>query len=189
MLVNAYLDAPNVYCAVCDDRTMMRQVTREFLEHKRQILYLYRSLSYSGRQKLQGIKDAFKDCGQKPEKDQMVLMKDSTIEDTRKFLVERWEQGVRWNVVMTSDDELAVGACKFAKAQGLKVPQDMQILGYNNSKISICSEPEISTVDHHMQKAGTLAVDQLMKILKKEEVDQKTIVKGEMVLRDTTIDL
>ena len=40
-----------------------------------------------------------------------------------------------------------------------------------------------------MQKAGTLAVDQLMEILKKEEVDQKTIVKGEMVLRDTTIDL
>ena len=189
MLVNAYLDASNVYCAVCDDRTMMRQVTREFLEQKRQILYLYRSLSYSGRQKLQGIKDAFKDCGQKPEKDQMVLMKDSTIEDTRKFLAERWGQGVRWNVVMTSDDELAVGACKFAKAQELKVPQDMQILGYNNSKISICSEPELSTVDNHMQKAGTLAVDQLMEILKKEEVEQKTIVKGEMVLRDTTIDL
>ena len=189
MLVNAYLDAPNVYCAVCDDREMMCQATEQFLAQERKILYLYRSLSYSGRQKIQGIRDAFRKYGRKPEKEQMVLMKDSTIEDTRKFLAERWNQGERWDVVMSSDDELAVGACKFAKAQGLKVPQDMQILGYNNSKISICSEPEISTVDNHMQKAGTLAVDQLMEILKKEEVDQKTIVKGEMVLRDTTIDL
>lgn len=189
MLVNAYLDAPNIYCAVCDDREMMCQATREFLAQNRKILYLYRSLSYSGRQKIQGIRDAFQEYGKKPEKNQLVLMKDSSIEDTRKLLEERWNQGETWDVVMTSDDELAIGVCKFAKAHHLKVPQDIQILGYNNSKISICSEPEISSVDNHMREAGSLAVDLLMKILNKEEVCQKTVVKGEMMLRDTTTDL
>ena len=189
MLVNAYLDAPNVYCAVCDDREMMRYASEKFLAQKREILYLYRSLSYSGRQKIQGIKDAYTQCGRKLRKDQIVLMKDSSIEDTKRFLQERWEQGKTWDVIMASDDELAVGACKFAKVQGLKVPQDMQILGYNNSKISICSEPEISTVDNHMREAGSLAVDLLMKILKKEIVSQKTVVKGEIVPRDTSADL
>lgn len=189
MLVNAYLDAPNVYCAVCDDRKMMYQATEKFLAQNRKVLYLYRSLSYSGRQKLQGIRDAFEQYGSRLEESQIILMGDSTIGDTRKLLEERWNQGERWDVIMTSDDELAVGACKFAKSQKLKVPQNLQIFGYNNSKISICSEPEISTADNHMTEASCLAVDLLMQILKKEEVSKKTVVKGEMVLRETTTDL
>ena len=188
MLVNAYLDAPNVFCAVCDDRAMMRQATEKFLKKEKRVLYLYRSLSYSGRQKIQGVKDAFENVGIKPEERQIFLI-NGTIGDTRKKLEELWEKGERWDVIMTSDDELAVGACKFAKTRKLKIPQDLQILGYNNSKISICSEPEISTVDNHMRDASILVVDLLMKILQKEEVSSKTVVDGEVVLRDTTIDL
>ena len=188
MLVNAYLDNPNVFCVVCDDRTMMCQATEKFLKNNRRVLYLYRSLSYSGRQKIQGVRDAFEKVGTKPEEGQILLI-NGTIESTGKKLEEMWENGERWDVIMTSDDELAVGACKFAKIRKLRIPQDLQILGYNNSKISICSEPEISTVDNHMKDASILAVDLLMKILQKEEVSNKTVVKGEMVLRDTTADL
>lgn len=189
VLVNAYLDAPNVYCAVCDDRNTMQQAAEGFLIKDRKILYLYRSLSYSGRQKLQGLRDAFKQHGRKLEKSQTILMGNSSICDTKKLLEDRWKQGERWDVIMASDDELAVGACKFAKAQKLKVPRDMQILGYNNSKISICSEPEISTADNHLTQASCQAVDLLMQILRKEQVKNKTVVRGELILRETTMDL
>ena len=46
------------------------------------------------------------------------------------------------DAVLAADDRLAVGAAKFAKRQGLRVPEDLQIIGCNNSPIARYCDPE-----------------------------------------------
>ncbi|MDO4298111.1 MAG: LacI family DNA-binding transcriptional regulator [Lachnospiraceae bacterium] len=188
IILNGYLDAPNVYCALCDDADIMQQVTERFLKKTDRILYLYRSLSYSGRKKAEGMKRAFAAAGQELKPENVVLY-NGAIDETKQMLLERYEQGARWDVILTSDDELAVGAYKFSRAAGLKVPEELQIVGYNNSKPSICCEPEISSVDNHLEYSSQNAVSMLMRVLSGEQVPSRITVSGDIIVRGTTVDL
>lgn len=185
VILNGYLDAPNVYCALCEDEETMYGVVSQFLRRTEKILYVYRSLSYSGRQKIKGVKKAFANARKEMEEDQMILF-NGTIEETKQMLLQRWENGRRWDVIVTSDDELAVAAFKFTRAADIKVPEEMQIVGYNNSRISICSEPEISSVDNHMDFSSQNAVSMLMRVLSGEQVQNRIAVSGEVIARGTT---
>ncbi len=60
IILNGYLRAPNVYCSLCDDQEIVQQAASVCLEHgRRDLLFLYRADSYSGRRKLKGFKEAF----------------------------------------------------------------------------------------------------------------------------------
>ncbi len=185
MIINGYLDAPNVYCTVCDDADIMEKAMTYFVESTDKILYLYRSLSYSGRKKIEGMKKAFlkKNIDITPEH---MLLFNGSIMETAEKLTQLWEAGKRYEVICTSDDELAIGALKFAKKMNLRVPEDIQIAGYNNSRISICSDPELSTVDNHLVESSVEVVNLLMKKFAGEEIAAKTVIKGELVARGTT---
>lgn len=185
VILNGYLDAPDVYCALCEDEDTMYGVVSRFLQRTEKILYVYRSLSFSGRQKIKGVKKAFAHAGREMGPEQMVLF-NGTIEETKQMLLRRWENGQRWDVIITSDDELAVAAFKFTRAADIRVPGEMQIVGYNNSRISICSEPEISSVDNHMDVSSQNAVSMLMRVLSGEQVESCITVSGDVIARGTT---
>lgn len=188
IILNGWLNAPNVYCAFCDDVEAMQRVTSCFLEKTERILWLYRSESFGGRSKTKGIKQAYLLNGKEFPEQQSVLFNGS-IEETKQMLLERWNAGERWDVILTSDDELAVGAYKFSRLAGLKVPEELQIVGYNNSIPGICCEPEITTIDNHLDYLGQNAVSMLMKVLNGEQIPARTAAYADIIARGTTKDL
>ncbi|MDO5538871.1 MAG: LacI family DNA-binding transcriptional regulator [Eubacteriales bacterium] len=185
VILNGYLEAPGVYCALCEDEETMYGVVSKFLQRTEKILYVYRSLSFSGRQKIKGVEKAFAHAGKEMAAEHMVLF-NGTIEETKQMFLQRWKDGQRWDVTVTSDDELAVAAFKFTRAADIRVPEEMQIVGYNNSRISICSEPEISSVDNHMDFSSQNAVSMLMRVLSGEQVSNRITVSGDVIARGTT---
>ena len=42
-------------------------------------------------------------------------------------------KNLEFDSVVATDDGLAIGALKYANVKGLKVPDDIEIAGYNNS--------------------------------------------------------
>lgn len=188
IILNGWLNAPNVYCAFCDDVEAMQRVTSCFLEKTERILWLYRSESFGGRSKTKGIKQAYLLNGKEFPEQQSVLFNGS-IEETKQMLLERWNAGERWDVILTSDDELAVGAYKFSRLARLKVPEELQIVGYNNSIPGICCEPEITTIDNHLDYLGQNAVSMLMKVLNGEQIPARTAAYADIIVRGTTKDL
>ena len=188
IILNGHLEAPNVYCAYCDDEEAMRRVTMKFLQKTDKILFLNRSLSHSGRRKLEGVKQAFLLSGKEFPKEQHILF-DGSIDQTKKLLMEHWEQGERWDVILTSDDDFAVAAYKFSRMAGVKVPKELQIVGYDNSKPGICCEPEITTIDSHIPYLGQSAVSLLMRLFQGDKVPARLVVSGDIIVRGTTTDL
>ena len=64
MLLNAAMDAPNVYSVVSDDFTSMYDATMEMIRSGvEDILYFYNSTSYSGKKKLAGYRAAMEEKG------------------------------------------------------------------------------------------------------------------------------
>ena len=85
IILNGWLNAPNVYCAFCDDVEAMQRVTSCFLEKTERILWLYRSESFGGRSKTKGIKQAYLLNGKEFPEQQSVLFNGS-IEETKQML-------------------------------------------------------------------------------------------------------
>lgn len=108
------------------------------------------------------------------------------ISDTKEMLLSYYENTYQFDCVIAGDDELAVSAHKFAGTLGLSVPNQFSIIGYNNSKVGICCEPELSTLDNKLEFVCSNTVNSVMNILSGQRVPRKTIVSAEYIERGTS---
>ena len=74
----------------------------------------------------------------------------------------------------------------FAKANKIDVPNKLQIVGYNNSILAHCSEPNISSIDNRLEDMCIQLVKTLIGTLSQNEMPQKTIFSGELIKRGST---
>lgn len=189
MLLNAALDAPNVYGVLTDDYSSVYEaVSKLAKEGIQNILYFYNSNSYSGKKKLAGYVSAVESLGLTKE-DRLMQFYGKSHEDIpgmAEHLMKLREAGVCFDGIITSDDELALGAVKFAKQASLKIPEELSIIGYNNSMLATCSDPEISSVDIRLEKLCQHLTSSLMHALAGEELPKKAVFSGELIERGTT---
>lgn len=189
MLLNGSLDHPNVYSTLCDDFQAMYNVTNNMIsEGIQDILYLYNSSSFSGRKKLAGYKTAMETAGlARPELMQLYNGSVDSINDIVAFLRKKDEEGLRYRGVVTSEDRLAIGALKFAQEKGLSIPDDVAIVGYNNSMLAQCCIPELTSVDSRLETLCNQLVNTLMGVLSGKEMPKQTVFSGEIIKRGTTL--
>ena len=189
MLLNADLDCPNVYCTMCDDFKAAQEATMFlFSQGITDILYLYNSTSYSGRKKLSGYQSAYlmKAIPLNKQYQQFFPGSHEDIDGVCQFLNELRKKGLAFHAVLSAEDMLAAGAIKYARINNLSVPEDLSVIGYNNSLLCICCEPELSSIDNHLETLCSQLVKTCIGILSGEEMPQKTIFSGELIKRSST---
>lgn len=186
MLVNGHLDGSNIYSTVCDDHAAVYNAVSSLIAsgHKR-LLYLYTSNSYSGKNKLQGYQDAVADAGLEAD-ERLIHQCSKEVTAARDLLLQLAEGGLEFDAVMTSDDSLAVGAVKYAHLKSLRIPEDFSIIGYNNSILSRCTDPEITSVDTKIEALCTTTVNTLMGVFNGGNVPSKTTIAADLIKRETT---
>lgn len=189
VLLNASYSYENIYSVLCDDYHATMSATQYLLEKgRRNILYLYHNRNYSGMKKLAGYKAALKALNV-PVQDKLIhyyMENKMSIPDIRDYILGIDKKGIRFDAVMTSEDVLSVGAFKYARIVGRSVPDDLPIIGYNNSTFCLCCEPELTSVDNKLEMLCEQSVSTLLKVLAGESVPQKTVFMGELVLRGST---
>lgn len=107
------------------------------------------------------------------------------MEKISQKLMDYYQEGNRFDAILASDDELAIGALKFAKSAGLKVPEDLSIIGCNNSVLSVCCSPELSSIDNKCELLCVNTVASLMRVLDGGEAVKRTVLSTQYVDRDT----
>lgn len=186
MLVNGYLEGDNIYSTLCDDHAAVHHAVRELLKSgRKRILYLYTSYSFSGVNKLEGYKDAHKDLGLAVSED-LIQQCPKDISCAKDTLLSLREKGLAFDAVVTSDDSLAVGAVKFAHDAGLSIPDELSIIGYNNSILSRCTDPEITSIDSKVEALCTTTINTLMGVFSGMNVPSRTTIASDLIKRETT---
>lgn len=183
-MMNGCIQGENIYCALCNDFQAAYMAVTELLQSGREeILFLSDSHSYSATQKLRGYKQALKDAGLSV-KDSMCVYVENKIDKARDLLLSR--NDLMFDAVFATEDGLAVGALKYAKKRNLSVPRDISIIGYNNSELSVCCDPELSTVDSRGERLCKIIIDSMMLRLKNREIRSKVYANGFLIRRGTT---
>ncbi|NTW72399.1 MAG: LacI family transcriptional regulator [Eubacteriaceae bacterium] len=92
----------------------------------------------------------------------------------------------RPTAIVALNDEMAMGAIRRAEDAGLKVPDDISIVGFNNFQISEWFRPGITTIAQPMYDIGAISARILIKIINNYKIDEKTItVPHELIIRDS----
>lgn len=184
-LINGLVNGENVYCTASNDYQAAYDVTMKLIKHgRRRIVFLTDSHSYSANQKRMGYETALA-YSNLPIDETLALFVKNDIYQARDLLLSQPDHS--FDSVFATDDGLAVGAVKYAGEKGLRIPKDMEIVGYNNSSLCICSNPELTSVDNCISKVCSDTVERLLKVLDKEEgVPAHNIVGCSIAHRDTT---
>lgn len=183
-LMNGYIEGENIYCTLCNDFEATYDAVCQLIHAgKRKILYLSDSHSYSANRKRMGYEAALKDAGIEVVPERMIFTPNKIIE-TRDLLLSKSE--LDFDAVFATDDGLAVGVLKYAKATQRRVPEEISVIGYNNFEISVSCEPELSTVDSCVEELCKIIIDSMMGIFKKEQISRTIYVKGHLIERATT---
>lgn len=88
----------------------------------------------------------------------------------------------RPNAIVCASDLMAIGAIRAVREKGLRIPEDMAVVGYDNIQVSGYSTPAITTVQQNTVLAGKLLVSNLLKLINKEKVDD-ILMQPELIIR------
>ncbi|UGU18223.1 LacI family transcriptional regulator [Sinomicrobium kalidii] len=137
------------------------------------------------KNRLKGYRQALKDH-QIPYSSKLVfpsrLMEADGYDSARKLL----KNNADIDGIFSANDVSAIGAVKYLKKQGKRIPEDIAIVGFSNEPISEVIEPSLTTVDQSGFEIGKIACDLLVNNIR-NEADAKVLNKA-IVLKTTLIE-
>jgi LacI family transcriptional regulator len=92
--------------------------------------------------------------------------------------------------VFITNDFVAAQCMKTLKEHGVRIPDDIAIVGFNNDAISRIVEPTLTTIDYPGAELGKIAARNLIGHLQGEKDISKTstiIVRSELLVRESSL--
>ena len=181
-IINGNISGKNIYASVCEDEDAVYNVTNNLIKRERKnIVFLTDSRSYSSNKKKKGYEKAVNEAGLKA----TVIYVENEIHSVKRRLL---ELDTKPDGIIAANDKIAIGAVKYAVDAGLNIPEEIEIVGYNNSILAVSSTPEISSIDNHAAEICHNTVKGLMHILSGDgtKINNKIAVPCNLVSRETT---
>lgn len=91
--------------------------------------------------------------------------------------------GVEFDAVFAGDDEAAVGVFTALKEAGIRVPQDVSIVGFDDQRMSPYLTPPLTTVRAPTNEVGSEATHQLINLIRDGEAKPITLLPTKIILR------
>jgi len=147
----------------------------------------------SSKERFNGYKKALKDKGMKFNND-FILSGDFLV-DSGYLSVKRYleEHGLNFTAIFAANDQMAIGAIKALNDKGIVVPNEVSIVGFDNSYISPYVIPPLTTIKQRREEMGKVAAELLLDRIssqnKKERTPRQIIIPVELVKRESAISL
>lgn len=87
--------------------------------------------------------------------------------------------------IIAINDRMAIGAMQYLLGAGLRVPDDVSVIGYDNIGISAISTPALTTIDQHAVELGRHAAEMLFDVLNNNE-PSPVVLSPELIERQST---
>lgn len=90
--------------------------------------------------------------------------------------------------IFASNDTSAISAIKYLKSEGVKIPEDIAIVGFNNDPISSVIEPSLTSVNQADVEMGRIATELLLDQIQNNQINNKAMMlKSELVIRNSSL--
>ena len=174
----SYVDADNVGGAYTAVSHLMR------LGYQRIGTLTGTMTNYSAIDRLQGYKDAHRTRGKEVNPNFIYLgdfNETSGYDGTKQLLRHKVD------AIFAASDAIAVGALRAIKDAGLRIPEDVAVIGFDDLPFASTTNPPLTTVRQSIRQTGNMAVDILLDIVTNKDTQPHRIsLPTELVIRSST---
>lgn len=138
------------------------------------------------RQRVSGAIEAIEEAGNDPAAMRLVET-DYSIQNGRDALLQIIKADVEnWpTLIICGNDVLAVGAIHAAKEIGLRIPDEISIIGFDDIELATVASPSLTTVHVPHKDMGRIAAEMLHGLVNEGASPQQIILETEIVMRES----
>ena len=115
----------------------------------------------------------------------LIFSAGASIEDGENAALQMLNEGVKPTAIQCCNDMVAIGAASVLLKQGLKIPQDISIVGFGNILMCEHFSVPLTTVHQPKFRLGTVAMEFMRHLLKHELVDSRRL-PTDLIVRQST---
>jgi LacI family transcriptional regulator len=139
--------------------------------------------SADGQQRLQGYKQALAEA-QLPFDERLVVEGNFTEQSGLLGVKMLFSRSVYFSAIFTADDQTALGARLGLYRMGLRVPEDISLIGFDDQPGTAFAIPPLTTIRQPVMEMGKTAAAAALKLIENEEV-VLTEFSTELVVRES----
>jgi LacI family transcriptional regulator len=118
--------------------------------------------------------------------DERLIAEGSFIEQSGLLALEALvSRGVSFSAIFAANDQMAYGARLGLYRRGLRVPDDISLVGFDDLPTSAYTTPPLTTVNQHMREQGQAAARAMLQVLQGGAIDLP-LIPAELVVREST---
>jgi len=169
-----------------DDVSASYAAARHLLElgHKRIAFFTGPAAVPSAQERFEGYRRALREA-QIDFEDCLVFNAGSTIEEGEKAALQMLNENPHATAVQTVNDLVAIGAATVFLNQGLRIPEDLSMVGFGNILTSEYFRIPLTTIRQPKLRLGAAAMESMLKLLRGERPEAKRL-GAEIVIRQST---
>ena len=100
-----------------------------------------------------------------------------------------WEQGERPDGIIAANDNIALGARRYLYEAGIRIPDQVSLISYEDSVLSAYAAPALTTTDIHKERIGEKACEILLRRIHSPKMRKTSLVlPTDLVIRDSVKD-
>lgn len=189
-MVNACEVLDGVACPTVqlDNRAAARVMTEHLLGlgHRRIAMIKGPARSPLTRDRLAGYRDALLDAGLSID-DQLLCAGNFSLDAGYAATSQLMAHANPPTAIFCENDEMAIGAIKCLKDQGIAVPEQVSVAGFDNISFAEFCDPPLTTIAQPAEDFGRTAVNLLIDVLEQRlRTAPKVILPFELVVRAST---
>jgi LacI family transcriptional regulator len=169
------------------NRKAAYDLTRTVIDHGHTLIAIVcgsREHNERARQRVGGTLDALTEQGLMLRED-WVIEQPLSYEGGRLAIRQLLTMAERPTVLMCNTDTLAVGALHECRIQGIRVPEDLSITGYDDIELASLTYPALTTVHIPTAQMGMLAAQCLINIIENKKISEPDELSSQVIVRES----
>ncbi len=119
----------------------------------------------------------------------LVQTAENSLEGGYQAMMNLVQAGSLPSAVFASDDLMAIGAMHAAYQRGIRIPEDISIVGFDDISVSSYTNPPLTTIRQPTEKIGHVAMDTMQALThpnEQEQPAQHITIQPELVIRESS---
>ncbi len=136
--------------------------------------------------RIEGYKEAFCEYGFEVDNSKFIECSSVTFEQAFYMTEQLISSGKNIDAIVAMNDMMALGALRSLMNNGIRIPEDISLAGYDDVVFSNVSAIPLTTVKQNISQMSTMSVDMLVRIIEGSKEPSTLMIEPELVVRKST---
>ncbi|MCC5800980.1 LacI family DNA-binding transcriptional regulator [Rossellomorea vietnamensis] len=187
VLIDIPLESPNVSHVTTDNVLGAEKAVRHLIDHGHRNIGMINGheFAFVSQQRLEGYHAALHQAHIESKPDYIVNGA-FTEESGRAAAHGLLSSNPEITAIFCSSDLMAIGAMSAAKALGIKIPEDLSIVGYDDILLASYVSPKLTTIQQNKFQLGYEAAKLLWDLLTNQSETHRVVLETKLIEREST---